>query len=134
MRRSLSTSRIPRCLRLVGSVFAFIAAFLAGRGEFSDAAEVSGLFRGAAPAVEVTAREATIRSPEGTPTPCYLSVADGVAITTAEIPEVNFQHFGELVVWDLSTGQVRHAIRTPARIMAIAGLRGSELKGQTINS
>jgi len=76
---------------------------------------------------EVVVRQARARLVDDfdRPLPAYLCVRERVAVTMGEIRKATFDMVGELLVWDLGEGRLKHRIELPARIAALGGIRGS---------
>ncbi len=83
-----------------------------------------GLFGGAPPEVVVHQGRASLTNEIGEETPCFLSIADRVAVTVGKAVKGSFDICGELLVWDLAEGRLAHRIELPARVAAITARRG----------
>ncbi len=91
----------------------------------SAAPDVSQLFQGAPPQVVVHQGNAKLADEDGESLPCFLSVEERIAVTVGFIHESDSFVYGELLIWDLAEGRLRHRVKLPARVAAMGGIRGS---------
>lgn len=97
---------------------------LAGTGPAQEAPGLP-LFGGSPPEVRIDQRAGRLLNDSREAIPSFLSAADGIAATSGRRYESRYQIFGNLFLWDLREGRLRHEIDLPCPPIGIAGLRGS---------